>query len=631
MNQPTNPSTVEASNNSFWHSMKTVFSIDLRSLALMRIMLALLILLDLALRVPTIQMFYTDAGVLPRANWLNVNNQWYLSLHAASGALWWQILLFVTAAVFALLLLVGYRTRFVNFMSWILLASLMNRNEMVLQGGDILLVVMCFWGMFLPLGAKWSVDAALQPENKRNPNQLRFQPSNAQLYFSVATVAVIFQVLFLYFFTAMLKTGAPWRFPFEAAEYTLNIQHFASPIGNWFINYLSPLLPFATAYVLFAEFVGPVLVLLPFKWPIARIIGLLLLASLHVAFMILMHIGLFPLIDFMALSLLIPSIIWIFLAKRKQKSKAAQVTIYYDEDCGFCLKMCLILREFLLPDTVKILRAQAYNDIYAIMERENSWVITDGNGKTFTHWHAMAFLFCQNWLFKPLGWLMRFPPFMWVGNRIYRWVANNRGTMGDITAKTLPYRPVKLIPKAPGQIFAAVCFVIVLVFNISTLGGMGWIRTASIGNIEAGRTLDTAARILRIDQKWSMFAPKPLTISIYPQVQGTLRSGEQVNLYGLTEPEDEWVPPDYMYPLYEGYRARKYYDRLRGYKNNTVRSAFGHYQCKKWNHSGRKRTEQLGILSLNFVTLQTNTEGKPKKRKRTMVWQHWCYPEFKPK
>ncbi len=630
MNQPTTTPKVDQPASSFWRNMKTVFSIDLRSLALMRIMLALLLLLDLVLRIPTMQMFYTDAGVLPRVKWLEVNNQWYLSLHAASGALWWQILLFAVAAVFAFLLLIGYRTRVVNFISWILLASLMNRNEMVLQGGDILLVVMCFWGMFLPLGAKWSVDAALQPENKRNPNQLRFQPGNAQLYFSMATIAVIFQVLFLYFFTALLKTGDPWRFPFEAAEYTLHIQHFASPIGNWFRQF-SPILPIATFYVLFAEFVGPVLVLLPFKWPIARIIGLLLLASLHVAFMTLMHIGLFPLIDFMSLSLLIPSAIWIFLAKRKQQSKAAKVTMYYDEDCGFCLKMCLILREFLLPDTVKILRAQDYNDIYAIMERENSWVITDGNGKTYTHWHAMAFLFCQNWLFKPLGWLMRFPPFMWLGNRLYRWIATNRGTMGDITAKALPYRPVKLIPTAPTQIFACVCFIVILIFNISTLGGMGWIRTASIGSIEAGRTLDTMARILRIDQKWSMFAPKPLTISIYPQVHGTLRSGEKVNLYTRTEPEDEWVPPDYMYPLYDGYRTRKYYDRLRSYKNNTVRSAYGHYQCKKWNQPGRQRNEQLGILSVHFVTLRTNMKDEPKERKRQMVWQHWCYPEFKPK
>ena len=604
-----------------WVSPKTVFSIDLRSLALMRIMLALLILVDLVLRSRFMTLFYTDAGILPRAKWVVVNNKWYLSLHAASGDLWWQIVLFIAAGVFALGLLIGYRTKLMSILSWVLLASLLNRNEMVLQGGDILLVVMSFWAVFLPLGAKWSVDAALQPEYKRNPNQLRYQPDSAQLYFSVATVAVIIQVLCLYVFTAILKTGAPWRFPFEAAQYTLEIQHFATPIGNWF-KQLTPLLPFGAAFVIITEFIGPVLVLLPFKWPVTRIIGLLMLASLHVAFLLLIHIGLFPIIDFMSLTVLIPSAIWIYLANRRQKSKASSIVMYYDEDCGFCLKMCLILRELLLPDTVKILRAQNYNDIYAIMERENSWVISDGAGKTYIHWSAMAFLFTQSWLLKPIGWLMKFPPFMWVGNRIYHWIADNRGTMGNITASALPYRSLNLKPTLVGQLIAGYFLVVVLIFNVSTLPGMKKIRH----NI-----IDYSARLVRIDQKWSMFAPKPLTLSMYPQIHGTLRNGESVNLYKLTGDDPDWVAPDYMYPLYDNYRTRKYFDRLRAYKNNAVRSAFGHYQCKTWNSKVTDRSQQLGILTLHYVTLDTNLENKPKVRKRKLAWKHWCYPEFKPK
>ena len=608
-------------NSDNWVSPKTVFSIDLRSLALLRMSLAVLILLDLILRSRQMSLFYTDSGLLPREKWLEVNHKWYFSLHGASGDLWWQVVLFIAAGFFALCLLIGYRTRLMSVLSWILLASLLNRNEMVLQGGDILLVVMSFWAVFLPLGAKWSVDAALQPEHQRNPNQLRYEPGKAQLYFSVATVAVIFQVLFLYFFTALLKTGAAWRFPFEAAQYTLEIQHFATPIGNWFKQF-TPLLPFGAAYVIFAEFIGPLLVLLPFKWPITRIIGLLMLASLHVAFVLLIHIGLFPFIDFMSLTVLIPSALWIFISKRRQNSVASKVTMYYDEDCGFCLKMCLILREFLLPDSVKILRAQQHPDIYPIMERENSWVITDGQGKSYTHWSAMAFLFTQSWLLKPVGWIMKLPPFMWLGNQVYHWIANNRGTMGNITARTLPYRPLKLKPTIVGQLVAAYFLVVITIFNISTLPGMKWIRYKAI---------DHSARVVRIDQKWSMFAPKPLTLSMFPQVEGRLRNGDLVNLYKLTGTEADWQPPEHMYPLYDGYRSRKYYDRLRSFKNNAVRTAFGHYQCKTWNGKATDRSRQLGILKLHYVTLDTNLENQPKVRKRKMAWQHWCYPEFKPK
>ena len=602
-------------------SLKTVFSIDLRSLALMRITMALLILLDLILRSRDMVVFYTDAGLLPRSKWLELNHKWHLSLHAASGDLWWQILLFVLAAVFAIGLLLGYRTRIMNVLSWIMLASLLNRNEMVLQGGDLLLVIMCFWGIFLPLGARWSIDSALQPQRRNNPNEHRFESHKPQLYFSMATIAVIFQVLYLYFFTALLKTGDPWRFPFEAAFYTLEIQHFATPIGNWF-KQLTPLLPIGAAFVIGVEFIAPVLVLLPFGWAVLRIIGLLLLASLHVAFLLLLHIGLFPFVDFMSLTVLIPSAVWIFFANRQRSSKAEKVTMYYDEDCGFCLKMCLILREFLLPDSVKILPAQNYDAIYPIMQQENSWVITDGNGKTYVHWHAMAFLFSQRWPFKPIGWLMKFPPFMALGNRLYHWVANNRGTMGTITAQTLAYRPLKLRPTLIGQLIAAYLLVVVTVFNISTLPGHRDIR---------GKWADFSSRILRIDQKWSMFAPKPLTLSIYPQIEGRLRNGSTVNLHPLTSTDPDWVAPHYMYPLYENYRHRKYFDRLRSYKNNAARNAFGNYQCRTWNRKAKDRTQQLGIFTLHYVTLQTNTENMPKKRNRNMAWKHWCFPEFKPK
>ncbi len=606
-------------------SLKTVFSIDLRSLALMRISLALLILIDLLLRVGDISEFYTDQGVLPRKTWIQVTHRWYLSLHSASGELWWQVILFAVAAVAALLLLIGYRTRLMTIISWLLLSSLLNRNLMVLQGGDLLLVIMCFWAMFLPLGARWSVDSALQSEYKRNPNQHRFNSNQPQLYFSMATVAVIFQVLFLYFFTALLKTGAPWRFPFEASLYTVNIQHFATPIAMW-LKPFEGFLQFGAGYVIVVEFLAPLIVLLPFAWPHLRLAGLAMLASLHVAFLLMLHIGLFPLIDFMSLLVLLPSAFWIFLSHRRENRitplKRDAITLYYDEDCGFCLKMCLVLREFLLSHKNQILPAQAYPDIYAIMERENSWVITDGGGKHYTHWGAMQHLFVQKGLFKPIGWLMRFPPLMLLGDKTYRWIADNRNTMGDITAKTLPYRELSLKPRLIPQLLAAFCFYVVVMFNLSTLPDT---------SLPLSRHVDYSSRIMRIDQKWSMFAPKPLSYSLFPQIEGDLRDGTTQNIYKLSDIDPDWNPPAYGYPVYENYRWRKYFDRLRSSKNDKVRSAFGSYQCQSWNRKVSDRSQQLGIFTLHYIRLNTNLDNLPRERFRNMAWRHWCFAEFKPK
>jgi len=557
--------------------VKTVFSIDLRSLALFRILLAVLILWDLALRSADLSAFYTDHGVLAREFLLAVANPWHWSLHAASGALWWQIVLFTLAALCALCLLIGYRSRLMAFLSFVLLASLLNRNPLILTGGDQLLAVMSFWSLFLPLNARYSIDAALQPEFHTNPNTRRFDPTAPQLYFSVATIAVILQVLYLYFFTALMKDGAAWVSRFDAAFYAVSLEQFATPIAIW-LRQFPALFTVGTVYVLVVEFIAPILVLLPFAWPRLRTVGLLLLASLHAAFLLMLHIGLFPFIDFMALSLLIPSAFWLFLHQRKVNSKKYQavsgIRIYYDEDCGFCLKMCLILRELLLNTEVLILPAQSDPAIYAIMERENSWVIQDAVGGKYTHWHAMQFLFSQHLFFKPLAWLMKLKPFMTLGNRVYRWVAINRATMGHLTAWLLPWRPIALRPTLASAGLAAFFFYAVTLFNITGLSGFSQFRPDHV---------NTAVRITRLDQRWDMFAPFPLTLSLYPQVPGKTRSGETINLFPSTGLEPNWNSPDYLVPVYGGYRWRKYMGRVDGHRNNKVRQSYGRYLCRQSN------------------------------------------------
>ena len=59
------------------------------------------------------------------------------------------------------MLVLGWKTRFATIASWVLLLSLQNRNTMILSGEDNLALLLLFWGMFLPLGARYSVDSAL--------------------------------------------------------------------------------------------------------------------------------------------------------------------------------------------------------------------------------------------------------------------------------------------------------------------------------------------------------------------------------------------------------------------------------------------------------------------------------------
>ena len=129
--------------------IEELFAIDLSSLALTRIAAALLVLVDLIWRSTSLTAFYSDRGLVPRAAvYQRLPNSWELSLHLMSGRIEVQALLFVISGILALMLLAGYKTRSASFWTWLLFTSLNSRNFYVVHGGDSLLNVLLFWGMF---------------------------------------------------------------------------------------------------------------------------------------------------------------------------------------------------------------------------------------------------------------------------------------------------------------------------------------------------------------------------------------------------------------------------------------------------------------------------------------------------
>src|SRR5262249_47462977 len=80
-----------------------VFSLDLRSLAIFRIGVALILLFDLYYRSLDLRAFYTDWGLYPRSLMPAYRPA---MLYALSGSAWWPALLMVVAGILAITLLV---------------------------------------------------------------------------------------------------------------------------------------------------------------------------------------------------------------------------------------------------------------------------------------------------------------------------------------------------------------------------------------------------------------------------------------------------------------------------------------------------------------------------------------------
>lgn len=275
------------------------FGADIRSIACFRICLGILLLLDLAIRVLSLKAHYSDAGVLPRASQFRLASPAIMSLHFVSGLVWVQALLFFFAALAAIALIAGYRTRWAIVASWILLISINSRNTIITYGQDAILRCITFWALFLPLNGRFSVDAAKDPTLKEN----------SQWIISGGTVAIVLQLAIIYFFAGLLKNSPEWRETHTAIFLTLEADQYVTSIGQFFTNY-PEFLKLLTRSVMWLELFGPILFFSPVCTSLARIIGIVLFSCLQLGFALCLDLGMFPLVSSLFLIILLPSCVW---------------------------------------------------------------------------------------------------------------------------------------------------------------------------------------------------------------------------------------------------------------------------------------------------------------------------------
>lgn len=274
-------------------SLKDRIGIDTRALAVMRIMIGLLIIVDLIYRSLNLTAFYTDMGVLPRHA---VNIRWpesEINLHLLSGEPWFQAMLFAIQGLFALALVFGYKTRIVTIVSFFLLLSLHYRNIFILSAGDTILRLLVFWGIFLPLGERFSIDAL-----KRDHSRNRIA--------DFASTAILIQVVVIYLVNLYQKHDAGVWIQGEALQYIFLSERFMSPMGM-FLNHF-PLLITTLNFAWLGLLVTSPLLLLATGWPRAILGGAF--ASAHFGMGFAMELGIFPFVSMVALIPFLPGKFW---------------------------------------------------------------------------------------------------------------------------------------------------------------------------------------------------------------------------------------------------------------------------------------------------------------------------------
>ncbi|HKU37900.1 MAG TPA: HTTM domain-containing protein [Polyangiales bacterium] len=258
------------------------FGIDLRALAVLRVGLGLLLLFDLAKRVPDIGIWYVNSGLIPNHRVLWHPDPYQFSYLFALWTLPQLRVAFALIAAVYVCFLIGYRTRLFHVLSWLSLLSLQTRVSLLSNGGDYVFCTLMLWTAFMPLGARWSVDAL---RSGREPT--------SELFVSLSVFALRMQLFVIYLFNAWNKSGESWR-EGTAVYYMLQQARIVTALGVWVREHAPLSLLRALTYgTLVIEWAIALLIVLPSRnrWP--RRIAIALIWGLHLNIALLANLGVF--------------------------------------------------------------------------------------------------------------------------------------------------------------------------------------------------------------------------------------------------------------------------------------------------------------------------------------------------
>jgi hypothetical protein len=392
-----------------------LFAIDLRSLALFRIALGALILAGVALRMADFRVFYTEDGVWPLAvAWGEYDAPGAWSLNLLDRSFGWQAGLALAEAAAGLALLLGWRTRMVAVLAWVLVASAHKRDVMVLSAAAHLLRQFLFWGMWLPLGARWSLDArrASREPGRADP------PTGAAPHFSkiweilgakpplvdrrapapcavlsMASAALLLQVVLVYVANVFYKSDPAWRITGDAVWMALSQEAYTRPAGRALLAWPGVLR--GLTHATFAlEALGPWLAFIPWGTTRCRLLAAALFISFHTALAATMSLGLFPFISIAGWIVFLPGTLWARGEERPSFRRSPWPVNAAAAAC-FSLVVCWNLRPLLpalkrLDPLAHLLRLEQRWAMFAPKPREVDtwWVVvgTDARGIETNLW-----------------------------------------------------------------------------------------------------------------------------------------------------------------------------------------------------------------------------------------------------
>ncbi|PSF37731.1 HTTM domain-containing protein [Aphanothece hegewaldii CCALA 016] len=576
--------------------LKKIFELDLRSLAFFRIAFAVLIITNLWERFSSLTAHYSDYGVLPRSFLgQGLSEPWVWSIHLFSGEPALQAILFFIAFLSAFALLIGYRTQFAIVICWLLQVSIINRNWLINTGGDKEVALLLFWSIFLPLGAYYSVDSALNISKKTIP----------KTYFSGATIAYTLQVCMVYWFAWALKSDPMWWRDGTAVYAALSIDYMATSFGSFLLNFPS-LLVFFNFLTLKIELLAPFLLFIPVKMSFFRSFAVILFILMHIGFGLSLRLGVFSFIGAIAWLSFIPSSIWDTLSQRWIKSQEFY-QVYYNSGCDTTIKLIGILKTFLILPNDLFIPVQNNLDIFNLLKNKNRlWLVIDSNSQQYEQFSAFKYLLTQLPIFKPFKFLFKIKIFDLFLDLIYKILTKTcllyQFKFGSLNVRFNTFTNVITM-------YLIGC---VILWNLNTINpSYGLPKHMIILN-----------KVLGLDQNWGAFSPYPSPDDGWYVIPGKLQDGTEIDLFREGK-SVTWEKPKIISALFPSMYWLKYMENIWRQVQTPYRYYYAQYLCHNWNsqHQGAKQLESLEIY---YMLERTLPNYQTPKIEKVLLFKQQC-------
>ncbi len=288
--------------------LKELFTLDLRSLALMRIGTGVVVVIDLIDRLKDINVFYNASGVTPYSAPTGGIFFHVFNLLWKNQAL--EILVFFIAFLLAISLILGFKSKLSTILLLLIEILLVNQNNYVFFGVDTFIQTTLFWGIFLP----WDRWFSVKRTDKTIPTKV----------ITSAGIAYLFQLALIYFVASLLKSGYVWT-DGTAVAYTL-MSWFGDPaVAPLLLNYpaLTTMLTYSTLVI---QHAFPILLFFPLKNWVFRTLAILSVIGMQIGINVSMVLGVFGTIATVMLIGALPTEL-VDLILRRKKPAHQNVTV----------------------------------------------------------------------------------------------------------------------------------------------------------------------------------------------------------------------------------------------------------------------------------------------------------------